>query len=336
MSEGPSLWLAGWSDSEDEDFRVAAAEAGVDAAVARVVPLGPTVGTRRHRLRSWPAYVRQAARAARWPGPVVAWDPVAGALAARLRRRQGLVVLNPLLEPGAPTRRQRVVVAGAARADRVLFFSRRAASEAVGLGIPHERVGFLPLGVRAQREQSAPPGAHLLAVGRERRDWETLALAAQALDVEVRVVGPDRVPAPLQLSSPVGRDELFALMDAAAAVVVPLADDARTAGQLAVLDAYAAGRGVVATRNPGTEDYVDDSTGLLVPPGDVEGLRAALARAADRATAAAWGQAALTAARGPLALARFVAAADAEARGERRAEPPAARLDEPPAATQTE
>ncbi len=158
MSEAPTLWLVGWSDSEDEDFRAAAEEAGVEAVVARVAPLGPTVGTRRHRLRSWPAYLRQAVRAARWRGPVVAWDPVAGALGARLRRRAGLVVLNPLLDPASSSRRQRVVLAGASRAERTLFFSRRAAADGVALGIPRDRVGFVPLGVRARREAPAPPG----------------------------------------------------------------------------------------------------------------------------------------------------------------------------------
>jgi glycosyltransferase involved in cell wall biosynthesis len=312
----PTLWLAGWSDSEDEDFRAACEEAGVDAVVARVAPLGPTVGTRRHRLRTWPAYVRQAVRAVRWPGPVVAWDPIAGSLAARAPRRRGrLVVLNPLLEPDAPTRRQRFVVAGAARADRVLFFSRAALRDATELGLPEKRATFVPLGVRARRVDPAPPGGHLLAVGRERRDWETLARAAQALDVEVRVIGPSAVPGPLRVLPPVDRERLLGLMDEAAAVVVPLADDRRTAGQLAVLDAFSVGRGVVATRAPGTEDYITGETGLLVPPGDADALRRALERALAPAVAATWGAAALSAVRGPLALTRFVAAVDAEARG---------------------
>jgi glycosyltransferase involved in cell wall biosynthesis len=302
----PALWLAAWSDSEDADFRAACAEAGVEAVVARVAPLGPTVGTRRHRLRSWPAYIRQAARALRWPGPVVAWDPVAGSLAARLGRRQGLVILNPLLDPSRPSRRQRLVVAGARHAERVVFFSRAAVRDAAALGI--ETADFVPLGVRARRDAPHPPGGHLLAVGRDHRDWETLARAAQTLDVEVRAVGPASVPGPLQLVEPVSRDELFRLMDAAAAVVVPLADDRRTAGQLAVLDAFAVGRGVVATRGPGTEDYVTRETGLLVPAGDADALRTALQAAADPPTAAAWAAAALEAARGPLSLARFVTA----------------------------
>jgi glycosyltransferase involved in cell wall biosynthesis len=311
----PALWLTGWSDSEDEDFRAAWFEAGVEAVTARVPPLGPTVGRRRHRLRSWPAYVRLAVRAVRWRGPVVAWDPIAGAAAALLRPRSGrMVILNPLLERGPASRRQRLVVAGSRRADRVLFFSRAGERTAVEAGLPAERVGFIPLGVRARRERPSPPGSHLLAVGRERRDWETLARAARMLDVEVRVVGPADVPEPLRLLQPVPRTQLFELMEAAAAVVVPLADDRRTAGQLAVLDAFSVGRGVVATRAPGTEDYVDDDTGLLVPAGNAEALRDALARAVDASVSAELAAGALAAAHGRLALTRFVAGVDGELR----------------------
>ena len=45
-----------------------------------------------------------------------------------------------------------------------------------------------------------------------------------------------------------------------------------------------------------------------------EALRAALELAVSPAVAAAWGEAALEAARGPLSLTRFVAAVDREAR----------------------
>ncbi|HEX9994921.1 MAG TPA: hypothetical protein VGB14_18490, partial [Acidimicrobiales bacterium] len=54
------LWLADWSDGEDADFRAAWAAAGVPARVLRARPLGPSVGRRSHRLRSWPAYARLA------------------------------------------------------------------------------------------------------------------------------------------------------------------------------------------------------------------------------------------------------------------------------------
>ena len=62
----------------------------------------------------------------------------------------------------------------------------------------------------------------------------------------------------------------------AAADVVALAS--RQEGQpLAVLEAFACGRGVVATSVGGVPDVVvDGATGWLVPPGDVLSLRVAL------------------------------------------------------------
>ncbi len=315
----PPLWLVGWSDSEDEDYRAAWAAAELEAEIARVKPLGPTVGRRRHRLRSWPASVRLATRARGWQGPVIAWDPVAGALAA-LAGRRDVVLLNPLLDPASATLRRRVLLAGARRAARVLFFSRAAARDAVRLGLPRESVGFLPLGVRARRDVVTPPGDHLLAVGRERRDWDTLARAAQGLDLEVRVLGPDSAPPPLRVLEQVDRGDFLDLVAAAAAVVVPLLDDRRTAGQLAVLDALSVGRAVVASRAPGTEDYVNDQTGVLVPIGDAHALREALERVAEPTVARAMGEAGLRAAQGPFALERFVRDVHAEAHGERVAE----------------
>src|SRR5262249_16825786 len=228
-----------------------------------------------------------------------------------LGRGERLVILNPILDPSRNSRRQQLVVSGARRAAHVLFFSRGGARDGLELGVRGE---FVPLGVRARRDDAAPPGDHLLAVGRDHRDWATLARAAQALDIEVRVIGPASVPGPLRLVDPVARRELFGLMEQAAAVVVPLMDDRRTAGQLAVLDAFAVGRGVVATRGPGTEDYVTDDTGFLVPPGEADALRAALGLAADPSVAASLGEAALAAVRGPLSLTTFVSTVDAAAR----------------------
>jgi glycosyltransferase involved in cell wall biosynthesis len=152
----------------------------------------------------------------------------------------------------------------------------------------------------------APPGEYLLAAGREHRDWSTLAAAARGLDVEIRVAGPAAVEPPLRALGSLPRERFLELLRDARALVVPLARDDVTAGQLAVLDAFSVGRPVVATRAQGTEDYVADELGLLVPPRDPEALRAGLARMAAPGVAEAMGAAALAAARGPLSLTRFV------------------------------
>ncbi|HLE60686.1 MAG TPA: glycosyltransferase, partial [Thermoanaerobaculaceae bacterium] len=224
---------------------------------------------------------------------------------------------NPLLEPERHGFRQRLLLSGARHAHRVLFFTRGGLETAVTLGLNRDRLAFVPLGVRARREAPSPPGRYLLAAGREERDWDTLAAAAYGLDAEVRVLGPPSLPpgSPLHLLPPVHREEFLALLEGAAALVVPLRRTDRTAGQLAVLDAMSVGRGVVATRAQGTEDYVRPSTGRLVPARDAAALRAALREVLVPGVASALGAAALAAAQGPFSLERFVAAADAEARG---------------------
>jgi len=310
------LWVVDWSDSEDDDFRAACAEAGVEARILRGPALGTTVGTRFHRLRSWPTYFTLAAgglRRAR-AAPLVCWQPLVGVVAALLRRgrRPPLVMLNPLLGDHAESRLDRLVLAGCRRADHLVFFSRPGLEAGVRLGLDPGRVSFVPLGARARREHPARAGSYLLAAGREQRDWETLAAAAEGLPVEVRVLGPPSLPpGPLRVLPQVDRSRFLELLECALALVVPLLPGSRAAGQLAVLDAMSVGRAVVATEAPGTVDYVTAETGLLVPPADPAALRQALERVSEPSVAEAMGVAALQAARGPFALERFVGDVDA-------------------------
>lgn len=317
----PPLWVVDWSNSEQSDFEAACAAADVQAAVLRGRPLGPLVGTRFHRLWSWPTYLSLAIRglrAAAGSTPVVAWQPIAGSIAALLRRRHKppLVILNPLIDPAAATLRERLVLAGARRADRVLFFSSAALDAAADLGLDRSHLRFVTLGVRATPKWSAPRAGYLLAVGREQRDWATLAKASEAVSCEIRVIGPAALAEPgnLNVLPQTGRAQMLALMEDALAVVVPLARATRAAGQLTVLDAMSVGRAVVATRTHGTVDYVTEKTGVLVDPGDAPSLAKALVRISEPAVAEKLGRAALEAARGPFSLQRFVAAVDAEAR----------------------
>jgi glycosyltransferase involved in cell wall biosynthesis len=318
VSSQAPLWLADWSDSEDEDFRWAWRKAGIDPHVLRARPLGPTVGTRWHRLRSWPAYLSLAARGLRAAdGALVAWQPLAGAVAAQLRRtrrRPPILILGPLV-PAERSGIDRLAIAGWGRADRLLVYTREAIDAAVALGIPREKVGFTPLGVRPRREHPLPPGDYLLAAGRDQRDWDTLAKAADKLEMEVVVAGPRSLPgqASLRLAPQASGDPFFALLEGAAALVLPLHGD-RSIGHLSMLAAMSVGRAIVVTQSPGIEDYVTDSIGALVPPRDPEALRQALVEISDPAVAAEKGAAALAAAKSTFSLERFVKEVDAEAR----------------------
>jgi glycosyltransferase involved in cell wall biosynthesis len=219
-----------------------------------------------------------------------------------------MVVLNPLLDLEAGGPRLKAIVAGVRRADAVVFYSRGARDDAIGLGIDPDRAVFLPLGVAARVTRPDPPGTFLLATGKDRRDWETLAEAAHGLDSEVLVAGPapSQVPAPLRVVRPGSREAYLDLVARAAAVVIPLVDGHRQAGQLALLDAFSLGRGVVASRGRGTEDYVTAERGVLVDPGDPDALRVAMQQVLDPIVSTELGAGAFRAIQGELSILNFV------------------------------
>lgn len=307
----PTVWLVDWLDSEQEDYEWAWRTAGLQARTIRVGPLGPSVGTHTHRLHSYPGYLSLAAQGLtdRSGAPVVAWQHIAGALAGvlRPRRRPRLVVFNPILDADRQTVRQRFVLAGIGRTDRIIVISRAALDTAIQLGVPSSMLEFLPMGVRPHREEATPPGDYFLAAGRDSRDWDTLAKAAEGLDREVIVTGPASLPrpGPLRLAPQVQGADFFRLLEGAAALVLPFARTERPIGHQSMLAAISVGRGIVATQSQGIEDYVDSSYGLTVPPRDPEALREAL-RSIDAAKAAELARNAFQAAVTRFSLTRFV------------------------------
>ena len=69
------------------------------------------------------------------------------------------------------------------------------------------------------------------------------------------------------------------------AVVVPLRQSVRSAGQQSYLNAMGLGKPVIVTDAPGVHDYiVDGVTGIIVPP-TVEALRTAILHVMDCANA---------------------------------------------------
>jgi hypothetical protein len=138
-ARGDPLWLVDWSDEEDDQFRAAWRAASISARVLRARPLGSTVGTALHRLRSWPTYLWLAERGLRdaSTGSIVAWQPLAGAVAGLLRRprAQRLLILNPILRKDDNSARQRMILSGLRRADSIVMYSGSARKLGVALGL---------------------------------------------------------------------------------------------------------------------------------------------------------------------------------------------------------
>jgi glycosyltransferase involved in cell wall biosynthesis len=194
------------------------------------------------------------------------------------------------------------------RAARVTACSDDLRRRAVALGADEARTRTVPYGVdsaafagapdAAERERlGAAPGTRLvLALGRlvEKKGFGALVEAAAGLaNVQVAIAGVGDLQeslarriaetgAPVRLVGSLDREGVARALAAADIVAIPsVVDRAGNVDGLpnTLLEAMAAGRAVVASRVAGIPDVITDGTdGLLVPPGDVAALRAALVR----------------------------------------------------------
>jgi glycogen(starch) synthase len=165
------------------------------------------------------------------------------------------------------------------RARLVIAASNALADAARELGAARVRVIPSGVDVAANNHESAEP-PEVLYAGRLSAEKGILELVEAANGMKLTVVGDgplrDRVPGATGF---VPHYELGPLYDRAAVVAVP---SRREGFGVVCAEAMAHGRPVVASRVGGLLDLVvHEETGLLVPPRDVEALRAALKRLLD-------------------------------------------------------
>ena len=220
------------------------------------------------------AFARAARRAARTADVVHAhWLP-AGAIA--LLTRKPVVVQLWGTDVELARRAPRLARAILRRARLVVCPSTALAAEARRLGAREVRV--IPSGIDLPPDPPAPAEPpEVLFAGRLSPEKGILQLLAAARGLRLVVAGDgplrDRVP---QTLGHVPNDELSRLYARAAVVACP---SLREGFGVACLEAMAHARPVVASATGGLLDLVvDGETGLLVPPGDVAALRAALER----------------------------------------------------------
>jgi glycosyltransferase involved in cell wall biosynthesis len=239
------------------------------------------------RRRPWRApllllsMTRALRRAARGADLVHAHWLAGGAVAALARTRfvltlHGSGTAGRLADLELARRAPWLVRAVLRRAEVVICVSAALGAMARANGARDVRV--IPNGVALPERVAAEAAeAHVLYAGRlsPEKGIADLVEAARDLPLVVAGDGPLRGLVPDALGF-VAHDRLERLYDAAAVVVLP---SHREGLPLAVLEAMAHGRPVVATRVGGIPELVEDGvTGYLVEPGDREGLRAALER----------------------------------------------------------
>ena len=151
-------------------------------------------------------------------------------------------------------------------------------------GVRPDRVAFVPLcSTIAPERVLEPEQLCVLAAGRTLRDFSLLLkVAGQLAPTPVCVIcGMDDcrdedIPKNAEILREVDRFVYLQRLRQATCVVIPLLPTERSTGQVVLLEAMALGKPVIATRSPGTVDYIrDGETGMLVEPGNESNLRTA-------------------------------------------------------------
>lgn len=158
------------------------------------------------------------------------------------------------------------------------------------LGFSAGQVTFNPLGGfdlapgKPAAAQSAGE-AYIFSGGRTDRDYSTLFGAVSGLGVRV-IVNARKfnthgliLPTNVTVNDLLPKEIYQEMIQNAALVVVPLQARPHACGLIAILQAMALGKAVIATRTSCVCDYIEDGkTGLLVEPENPTALRAAILR----------------------------------------------------------
>jgi len=159
---------------------------------------------------------------------------------------------------------------------------------ATAFGLDKDQLIFVPLqrGDLARIEVDGleiPGQEYAIAMGSAGRDYKTLVEAMSSLDFNLLLIAKDSsvqgidLPENVDLRSGLTLEECLVLAKNAEFMVVPIGELENASGQVTVVSAMQLGLPIIATRCPGTVDYLtDQKDALMVEPFDVSAMRAAI------------------------------------------------------------
>lgn len=155
-------------------------------------------------------------------------------------------------------------------------------------GIPLERLRYVPMHTNISEPCASPRDeSFALSAGATRRDFETLLRAAEQTTFPIKIICRKRqplrnpLPARVTVHRDISRDHYLDLLRQCSFAVIPLLPAERATGQVAVLEAMAFGKPVIATQTAGTLDLIRHGlNGLFVPPFHTAALAEAIEKLA--------------------------------------------------------
>ena len=150
--------------------------------------------------------------------------------------------------------------------------------------MPKERFRFLPFHTDVIEPRIMNHSEnYILSAGKTGRDYSTLANAIKEVKQNVIIVADAlslrdvTFPPNAKVLIDIPYSDYLDLLYNCSLVVVPLKKLAKSTGQVAILEAMALGKPVIATQTIGTIDYIQTGlNGILVPVGDAQALRDAI------------------------------------------------------------
>ncbi|MFW5847916.1 MAG: glycosyltransferase [bacterium] len=149
------------------------------------------------------------------------------------------------------------------------------------LGIHENRFHFLPFHTNIiEPKKISLSEEYILSAGKTGRDYETLALAAEGLDIPVIVISDElsvrgiQFPKNVQVKCDISYQTYLRYLYRSKVVVVPLKKSMKSTGQVVFLEAMGIGKPVVVTDTTGSKDYIEHGVnGILVPHKDPDKLK---------------------------------------------------------------